>query len=203
MHKTLLVAVLVWSLSACAPTTKELVDQPSEYPATSAIVDDWMMQWMTVDREFAGALLFRRFKDPFYVLAREIRWIDDHSGTHEDVVVPEGFVTDFASIPRVFYSLLKPDDEYAAAAVIHDYMYWDQSTSRAEADLIFKYAMKDLDVGGVTTAAIYNAVRVFGGIAWKQNAVQKSNGERRILTSFPDDVTTTWEQWKKEPGNFQ
>ncbi len=38
--------------------------------------------------------------------------------------VPAGFVTDFASIPRIFWSLLSPTDlRYSKPAVVHDYGY--------------------------------------------------------------------------------
>ena len=48
--------------------------------------------------------------------------------------MPTGFVTDFASIPPIFYSVLRPDGEYAYAAVIHDYLYWTQTRPREDAD---------------------------------------------------------------------
>ena len=39
------------------------------------------------------------------------------------VVVPAGFATDFASVPRAFWRLLPPFGEYMLAAVVHDYLY--------------------------------------------------------------------------------
>lgn len=39
------------------------------------------------------------------------------------VHVPVGFVTDFASIPRLFWNILPPTGWYGAAAVVHDYCY--------------------------------------------------------------------------------
>lgn len=38
------------------------------------------------------------------------------------VRVPEGFVTDGASVPNVFWSLLPPWGEYGQASVLHDYL---------------------------------------------------------------------------------
>ncbi|WP_348235539.1 DUF1353 domain-containing protein, partial [Salmonella enterica] len=41
-----------------------------------------------------------------------------------DVIeVAVGFVTDLASVPGIFWSLLAADAEYAKAAIIHDYLY--------------------------------------------------------------------------------
>lgn len=45
---------------------------------------------------------------------------DDNSDVIE---VPAGFVTDFATVPRVFWILLPPDGKYARASSIHDYLY--------------------------------------------------------------------------------
>jgi hypothetical protein len=45
--------------------------------------------------------------------------------SNEIIKVPVGFVTDFASIPRAFWSILPPIDNYAKAAVIHDWLYWE------------------------------------------------------------------------------
>jgi Protein of unknown function (DUF1353) len=53
--------------------------------------------------------------------------------TTEKIVVPKGFVTDFASIPRPLWSLgLSPHGQYSRAAVIHDFLYWAQGCSRTQ-----------------------------------------------------------------------
>ncbi|WP_139385602.1 DUF1353 domain-containing protein, partial [Salmonella enterica] len=45
---------------------------------------------------------------------------DDNSDVIE---VPAGFVTDFASVPRIFWTILPSDGKYAKAAIIYDYLY--------------------------------------------------------------------------------
>ncbi len=46
------------------------------------------------------------------------------SDDNSDIIhVPAGFVTDLASVPRIFWTLLPPDGKYAKAAIIHDYLY--------------------------------------------------------------------------------
>jgi Protein of unknown function (DUF1353) len=42
------------------------------------------------------------------------------------IVVPAGFVTDFASTPRALWSVIPPTGRYQLAAVVHDFLYWDQ-----------------------------------------------------------------------------
>jgi hypothetical protein len=81
------------------------------------------------------------------------------------VLVPAGFQTDFASIPRFFWRILPPAGTYGKAAVIHDYLYRtsDAPFTRAEADGVFLEAMTDLGVGAVTRRTMWAAVRLFGG----------------------------------------
>lgn len=38
----------------------------------------------------------------------------------EYVAVPVGYVTDFATIPQIFWSIIPPWGKYGKAAVIHD-----------------------------------------------------------------------------------
>jgi hypothetical protein len=163
-----------------------------------------MDRWMKGEKALGGAMRVSRFRDPMYFLIAPISWTPNLSetGKYQAVEVPTGFVTDFASIPPIFYSVLRPDGEYAYAAVIHDYLYWTQTGPREDADEILKLAMQDLKVGSTKLTAIYEAVRHFGGKAWNDNARLKSQGEKRILVKFPDDPTTNWEDWKKQPGVF-
>jgi hypothetical protein len=55
----------------------------------------------------------------------------------------------------MFWSALRPDGEYAYAAVVHDYLYWTQSRSREEADQILKMAMEDSEVESLIGTAAY------------------------------------------------
>nr|WP_246752119.1 DUF1353 domain-containing protein [Bradyrhizobium diazoefficiens] len=82
------------------------------------------------------------------------------------MTVPVGFVTDFASIPRAFWSLLRPDGIYAYAAVIHDWLYWEQDRSKDTSDMTLKFAMQDFKIDAVTINTIYAGVRAGGGSAW-------------------------------------
>ncbi|EAA2596645.1 hypothetical protein DNM18_25345, partial [Salmonella enterica subsp. enterica] len=50
-------------------------------------------------------------------------------GDNSDVIeVPKGFITDHATIPRIFWILLPPDGRYAKAAIIHEIASWDMFT---------------------------------------------------------------------------
>jgi Protein of unknown function (DUF1353) len=180
------------------------VADTKEFAADGGTIEVWMDQWIKNDKKPIGALHVSRFADPIYFLIRPIKWTPNPGQeAFQPVTVPVGFVTDFASIPRVFWSLLRPDGKYTYPAIVHDYLYWTQTRPKGEADEILKFGMEDFAVEAISSATIYDAVRLFGGIAWKDNAQLKANGERRILKRFPDDPTTTWGQWKKRPDVFE
>lgn len=92
-----------------------------------------------------------------------------YSSSHGVIEVPEGFVTDGASIPRIFWSILGPFGSYLKAAVIHDYLYSANNTTftRKQADLIFKEAMFNDGVPWYKRDPIYMAVRVGGRRSFK------------------------------------
>jgi Protein of unknown function (DUF1353) len=162
-------------------------------------------KWMNslTDRKTLSAPLpLLRFADPVYVLTKPITWAPSPGQPHGRVEVPAGFVTDLSSIPRLFWAVLPPDGDFAYAAVLHDYLYWEQDRPREESDQIFKLAMEDLNIDPKTIAVIQAALRVSGGSAWDSNARLKASGEKRILKKFPTDPRTIWVEWKKRPDVF-
>jgi hypothetical protein len=84
--------------------------------------------------EFAFALFILQFKNfvkvsPFadgenWFLVEDLDY--EVRDTGKIVTVPAGFVTDFASIPRPFWSILPTWGKYGPPAVVHDFLYWDQ-----------------------------------------------------------------------------
>jgi hypothetical protein len=84
------------------------------------------------------------------------------------ITVPAGFVTDFASVPKLFWNLLPPTGRYGKAAVVHDYLYRTPGlASKMIADATFLEAMAALDVPTVTRYLMYFGVRLFGGSSYK------------------------------------
>ncbi|ECP7106303.1 DUF1353 domain-containing protein [Salmonella enterica] len=85
------------------------------------------------------------------------------SDDNSDVIsVPAGFVTDLATIPRIFWSVMPPDGKYAKAAIIHDYLYDNALRTKKKADLIFLDGMAVLGVPKWKRIVMYLAVRIFG-----------------------------------------
>lgn len=90
--------------------------------------------------------------------------------------IPEGFITDFASIPKIFHGIFSPwDIKHGPAAILHDYLYQFRLVPRKEADGIFLEAMRIRGVGWVKRHIFYRAVRTFG-----QDAYDDDNRKARL-----------------------
>lgn len=92
------------------------------------------------------------------------------------VVVPAGFITDLDSVPRLPLVYWLGKGRAVLSAVIHDWLYHSHqltpdagapSITRAQADALFRAAMSDEGVPLLYRTAIYAAVRMFGGPAWR------------------------------------
>lgn len=95
------------------------------------------------------------------------------------VLVPAGFLTDFASIPRVFWRVIGPPtgfgSPYGKAAVLHDFLYQCPGRrTRKDCDDVFLDAMEMSGVGRVRRTVIYLAVRAGGGAAWRNHRQKDS-----------------------------
>ncbi|MET3596009.1 MULTISPECIES: DUF1353 domain-containing protein [Mesorhizobium] len=142
------------------------------------------------------------FSDWNYYYTRDpLEWHSDTDTNHK-VSVPIGFVTDLASIPSAFWTLLPKTASYTYAAIIHDYLYWTQPCSREDADNMLKAVMEELKVAELKIVTIYQGVRFGGEASWTNNAAAKAKGEKRVLKLFPTDMKISWEQWKIEPDVF-
>ena len=110
-----------------------------------------------------------------WIILNDFGYEIGEEGSGNIINVPIGTYTDFASIPRTLWAVFPRWGKYGNAAVIHDWMYWDQSRSRKEADDIFLEGMEVLQVPAWKRRAIYSAVRTFGRIAWNSNQKKKAN----------------------------
>lgn len=206
MHSTAGWAFLAKARCALGTTALNFAgeSEPQQDTATQNTMEEWMDRWMHArTRGEEGTLFLSRFVEPVYFLTKPIKWKPnlDQPG-YKPVTVPVGFVTDLASIPRPFWSMLRPDGEYVYPAIVHDYLYWMQDRPRETADRILKLGMQDFGVERGTVAVIYRAVRAGGGSSWNQNRELKRAGERRILKIFPDDPRTRWIKYKQNPAVF-
>lgn len=134
-------------------------------------------------RGFDSELSIRAVTATTWELAVPLIW----TGTKGDrFVVPTGFVTDFATVPRFLHWLVSPYGAYTRAAVLHDWLltelagwtdryerefpdvahrfrvlrvvYQPPATSR-DCDGIFRRVMHDLGVGWPTRWIMWTGVR--------------------------------------------
>lgn len=132
-----------------------------------------MTTW-TVKVEFLSDGRRARVLEPYSFQTVSSRWAH----------LPEGFVTDFASVPRFFWRVLPPWGRYLRAAVCHDFLYYSGVTTRADADATFLAMMEGDGVSWWRRWAMYAAVRGFGGIPWRahRGKEEKLKAHRRNLT---------------------
>lgn len=89
------------------------------------------------------------------------------------VTVPAGFVSDFASVPRLVRWYVDDDDPaILPGSIVHDYVYGrrgmleGRKISRAEADALLRDAMLTAGAGKTLAAVVHAAVRLGGGAHW-------------------------------------
>ncbi len=110
--------------------------------------------------------------------------------------IPEGFVTDFASVPLPFRMVLPRWATYGPAAIVHDWLYWDQQICRESADKFILEEMEEAGVGIPVQWLIYVALRLGGWFAWRGNRKAKQCGKKRIIEKPVDGPYETWERYQ-------
>lgn len=83
-----------------------------------------------------------------------------------EITVPAGFVTDFASVPRIPIVYELAGDTSSEASVIHDYAYTKHFCLRAQADAVFYEASAITGVPLWRRFIMWLGVRLFGWSHW-------------------------------------
>lgn len=127
-------------------------------------------------------------------LLEPLEYASDIAGT---IVVPKGFLTDLASIPRFFHRAFPKSGLHNWAAVVHDYLYAEQGLikrdenkflvlTREDCDRVFYEAMLVRGVSMWKAKSMFLAVKWFGGVAWKDH---KKENETRFLKKLNASLT--------------
>ena len=131
--------------------------------------------------EFLDPLCVTEIDDKVFAIScHDFRYQSDL--VKETIVVPIGFHTDFASVPRlgIVYAML--GDRAHEPAVVHDWLYYAGITTREMADNILLEAMGVLGLPLWQKLPIYYGVRVGGWYAW--NTHRKAH-DGEIPTKYP------------------
>lgn len=105
--------------------------------------------------------------------------MDDVLGKIE---IPQGFISDLGSIPRIFWNIIPPEGPATAGYLIHDWLYAKQFCSRYDADNCLLRLMTLLGIGYFVRYAVYWNLRAFGWKAWADDANKMGGGSLMATT---------------------
>jgi hypothetical protein len=142
-------------------------------------VSTQLAPWQLRELGRAGTALFR--------LEVPLRFRSDVAGGV--IVVPAGLLSDLASIPRVAWNVMPPDDpRIALGAWVHDLLYQNEgivtledgrvvTLTREQADQVLAHeAMPELGANAAEREVVYAALRCFG-FRWASESQPQPEGE--------------------------
>jgi len=86
------------------------------------------------------------------------------------LIVPSGWVTDLASVPRTPLAWFLAGGKAPAAAVTHDWLYKSHVIPRKDADTVFYDLIRREDYSHATAWLMWSAVRLGGRGAWGKHS---------------------------------
>lgn len=158
-----------------------------------------------------------RFSDQLYItfsntasaLLRKKYWVVTKAFSYniteagdEVIYIPQGYLTDGASIPKILQGVITPWGKYSQACVVHDYLceylqIWKDGVivkiDRKRCDKILDEALRESEVSSWTMRSIYKSVvfyRYFAAVINPSFSLEKRNLERRIVDSY--NSTKRW-----------
>lgn len=121
---------------------------------------------------FLTRLTVEQVEEELWLVVRPLRVAFEPSLTTCDgrdipiLTVPEGFTTDFASVPRVPLAYMVAGGIGDAAAVVHDYLY-QGIVPRKTADDVYAACLQASGVSWWQRKLMFAAVRLLGGRRYK------------------------------------
>ena len=107
------------------------------------------------------------------ILNNDLCYQSDIAG---DILVPVGFGSDGASVPRFMWAIYPPFGKYLEAAIVHDWFCVTHEVDSVTAAKVFREAMEVCGVSEWRRNKMYWAVRTLGprfkklDIQWKKDA---------------------------------
>jgi len=126
--------------------------------------------------QFTSKLIVEPIGNGFWELQVGFEYHVGEYPSDEIITVPKGFITDFASVPKIFWPIINPVGEHGKAAVIHDYCYATACYNKSRSDKIFLEGMEVLEVEKWKRETMYHVVVWFGWFAWyKHRRIESQN----------------------------
>jgi len=86
-----------------------------------------------------------------YVVQKDIYYYNDGAL----ILIPKGYVTNGADIPRIFWSIFPPNkSDFLPAVVVHDFLM-DSGYDALEADKIFRQILRDLKINETSISLLF------------------------------------------------
>ena len=137
---------------------------------------------------FTGKTILERIDSTTYKLNSNLTYENDNY----KITVKKGMITDGASIPRLFWSIIgcPMNGKYVGSALIHDGLYSSEIISRKDADDIFLDMLKNNEVSTLKRYAMYYAVRIGGHFVWKNHTKESVLECKKFVDAqkYYDDV---------------
>lgn len=142
-----------------------MIDRPIPYPGTA---DPEITEFEYIDPLITGRMPVMIDPGVEWIVWKDYRVaykIDDDWTT---LTIPEGFRTDFSSVPAALRSIISKIGPHSEASVVHDYLYvrWKdfyrraRSQDRLFADRVFRAGLEAANVSDA--GLMYRAVRLGG-----------------------------------------
>jgi hypothetical protein len=120
---------------------------------------------------FTNELVVKSFGNKWELMESFYFYYLDKNHDRTIIVIPSGFITDFASTPRILYPIFPPIGKYNKATLVHDFLYSKKSNrynlTRKQSDKFFLQSMEVLGIGK-KRYLMYYAVRLFGKSNYKK-----------------------------------
>jgi hypothetical protein len=123
-------------------------------------------------QRFNGDVVLEELDDSsFWKLQNDFSYENDSV----KITVKSGFLTDGASIPKAFWSIVgNPlESDLLKPAIIHDGLYTLMKLSRLESDNLLKEMLLFNGASKAKVFLVYYAVRLFGNSHWKKDTSDK------------------------------
>ena len=135
-------------------------------------IEDGVIQYERFDTELGiqySHFASKELKKDYWVVKKGFIYYLDESYTSY-VYVPKGYLTDGASVPRLFWNIIPPWGAYGQSCVLHDYLceypyYFEglasTTLSRKQVNNIFNDAMEITGLNKSKRRLIYGGVELY------------------------------------------
>lgn len=119
---------------------------------------------------------------------REIEGMDGKYEVVENIeyynglVVPKSFITDLASIPKLFQGVVGVPEDFDEESILHDFLYSKYNNygiNRDTADKIFRQSLVLNEVNPIVANLMYLAVKVGGELHWQEKIFTEQPYEKQ------------------------